>query len=887
MRKWKCKFSMVLVFLIVTSNMIAALPVKAVEVIPTKTVNVYEDKNLLINGDFSNRLNGWSKWPENASIGVEESDFGKCTVYDAKKQANGINQDVNNLEPNGWYRLTAEVYADTENAISICAKTSEADKHFVENEKINEWETLSLVFQVADGISEENISIWVASGTAKARNVKLVKTSEPVDPDKPEDKDLIFSSDTFYIDSKNGNDENDGKSEGTAWRSFKNVSKLRLQPGGKLLLKAGSTWNGEQLKIIEASGNEENPVIIGKYGEGNDPVINGQGNPWQTKIKAPKEDVATVHIYNSKYITVQDLEVTNWENDSKDLMNDSENKPYEGAPVTSKIKYQQSKYLLTGILVENHDAGDLQGVTIKNNYIHDINGYMDAGARKGSGALVVLVTGNKVKSKFTDLSLISNEVNKVSHQAIYMESSWAARTLVGSQQAGNGQWVGWPNIYVANNYVHDVAGDGIVLINADGGVAEKNLVVRSASEDWNYSRNPAHAAIWMWNCNNLTMQYNEASHTQSYQDGMAFDFDYGNQNVMYQYNYSHDNKGGFWMSCPGPNYTVNAVARYNISVNDGLFDGARILRIGEKGSIGNQFHNNTVYWDHDYDVNAIEQAVWGTPPSSGTDIYNNIFYGNSDMLVNNEGVNYSNNLVFGSIADIYPTDEDKNAIIADPQFIDTKDYNNGSFKDGVVTLGSVNGFKLKSSSPAIDKGMNFMKVPEEKLPAVEDELVKTHITIENKDYFGNNVPYNDVIDIGAFEYQKTKEIVDKSELEKLYNDHKNDKQNNYTDESWKVFKNALNKAKDVLDNIDSTQEQVNLATKELKNAIENLIIKSENPNTNPGDSNSEQSSSNGDVSQNGGNLPNTGYENNILLGAISLIIIGIAVLRLKTRYRNE
>ena len=61
MRKWKCKFSMVLVFLIVTSNMIAALPVKAVEVIPTKTVNVYEDKNLLINGDFSNGLNDWSQ----------------------------------------------------------------------------------------------------------------------------------------------------------------------------------------------------------------------------------------------------------------------------------------------------------------------------------------------------------------------------------------------------------------------------------------------------------------------------------------------------------------------------------------------------------------------------------------------------------------------------------------------------------------------------------------------------------------------------------------------------------------------------------------------------------------------------------------------------------
>ena len=91
-------------------------------------------------------------------------------------------------------------------------------------------------------------------------------------------------------------------------------------------------------------------------------------------------------------------------------------------------------------------------------------------------------------------------------------------------------------------------------------------------------------------------------------------------------NYSHDNKGGFWMSCPGPNYTVNAVARYNVSINDGLFDGARIVRIGEWGSIGNQFHNNTMYWDHGYAVNAVEQATWGTPPSSGTDVYNNIFY---------------------------------------------------------------------------------------------------------------------------------------------------------------------------------------------------------------------------------------------------------------------
>ncbi|EGT5620081.1 hypothetical protein BUL45_13545 [Clostridium perfringens] len=752
MKKSKFNIPIFMILIIFIFNVFSIKPVLAKNLTSEFQVNDYkQEENLLLNGDFSLGIKYWNKWPKNSTIKIEDSNLGKYVVFSAEKESNGINQDVSNLEVKGWYKLTAEVFADKANSISIAAKTSESDKHYVENKKINEWETLSVIFQVEENKTTENISIWLDNGNAKARNLKLVKTTEPVNN---ENSELIYSNETFYIDARNGNDNNDGKSEGTAWKTFKNIPKLRLRAGGKLLLKSDCVWNGEQLKILESIGSKENPVLIGKYGEGNNPVINGNGNPWQNNIKASKEDVAAVHIYNSEYISVENLEVTNWEFDEIDLMNDGENNPYQGIPVTSKIKYQQSKYLLTGILVENHNAGDLKGITVKNNYIHDINGYMDSGSRKGSGGLIVLVTGDKVKSKFTDLSLINNEINNVSHEGIYMESSWSSRALVGNKQSGGNEWVGWPNVYVANNYVHDIAGDGIVLINAEGGIAEKNLVIKSASEDWNYSRNPAHAAIWMWNCNNITMQYNEAAYTESYQDGMAFDFDYGNQNVMYQYNYSHHNKGGFLMSCPGPNYTINAVARYNVSVNDGLFDGSRIIRIGEKGSIGNQIHNNTIYWDHGYNVNVVEQAKWGIPPSSGTDIYNNIFYGNSDTFVNNDGVNYSNNLVYGTVSNVYPIDEDPNVIIADPQFVDSKRYSDGSFDNGLVNIGNVDGFKIKASSPCIDKGMNFMNIPEESFPNVKNELVKTHITIENKDYFGNYSPYNNSLtDIGAHEFQ--------------------------------------------------------------------------------------------------------------------------------------
>ncbi len=655
---------------------------------------------------------------------------------------------------------------------------------------------------------------------------------------------------TYYIDAANGNDDNNGTSESTPWKSFVNVEKLELTAGQQVLLKAGCTWNEEKLMIKNAKGTAEAPVILGRYGEGKDPVINGNGSPWlDGKIAVSsrkKEDVAAVHVQNSEYITIQNLEVTNWESDAGDLMGEA----------GGSVVYDQSKSMLTGILVENRDAGEIKGVVIKDNYVHDVNGYMSQngseGHKKGSGGIMALVTGGDVESYYTGLKITGNKVEKVCHEAIYMESCWAARVLVGgagSQQAGSKKWVGWPDVYVAHNYVNDVAGDGIVLINADGGVAEYNLITASASEQWNYKRNPAHAAIWMWDCNNVTMQYNEAAHTTSTQDGMAFDCDYGNQNVMYQYNYSHDNKGGFWMACPGPYYTVNAVVRYNVSVNDGLFDGSRIVHIGEYGSIGNQVYNNTMYWNTGYkNIKAVEQGTWTwnvggydvAAKSSGTDIYNNIFCGDSVLFENHEGVRYDSNCVWGGSEAVYPLDEDVNAVVANPSFVNVKDYTDGGFQDSQVTLGTANGMKLAQNSPCINAGRDYMPVPEESFPEVKDELVKTHITLENKDYEGNAVPYasakaeNRRVDIGAFEYQGDGSYTGKSDadyLQALVQQAEGYQQKDFSASSWAAMQTALAKAKDALDLADSAPNQVTAARIGLENALLGLEL---SDGSNPG-----------------------------------------------------
>ncbi len=64
--------------------------------------------------------------------------------------------------------------------------------------------------------------------------------------------------------------------------------------------------------------------------------------------------------------------------------------------------------------------------------------------------------------------------------------------------------------------------------------------------------------------------------------------------------------------------------------------------------------------------------------------------------------------------------------------------------------------------------------------------------------------------------------VSKDELNKLYTDKKDLKETDYTVDSWKAFKEALDHAKDVLQNENTTQDEVDQALASLQDAIKNL-----------------------------------------------------------------
>jgi hypothetical protein len=76
----------------------------------------------------------------------------------------------------------------------------------------------------------------------------------------------ILAQNAYYIDSRSGNDNNDGLSENTAWKSHTMVESASLQPGDIVYFARGAAWRGGIQ--INASGSKGNPIIFTNYGSG-------------------------------------------------------------------------------------------------------------------------------------------------------------------------------------------------------------------------------------------------------------------------------------------------------------------------------------------------------------------------------------------------------------------------------------------------------------------------------------------------------------------------------------------------------------------------------------------------------------------------------------------
>lgn len=80
------------------------------------------------------------------------------------------------------------------------------------------------------------------------------------------------ASPTYYVDNA-GNDDNDGLSEQTPWKSVWRVSRDALTPGARVLFKRGGLWRDATLKA--RGGAIGNRIVYGAYGTGDKPRLLG------------------------------------------------------------------------------------------------------------------------------------------------------------------------------------------------------------------------------------------------------------------------------------------------------------------------------------------------------------------------------------------------------------------------------------------------------------------------------------------------------------------------------------------------------------------------------------------------------------------------------------
>ena len=571
---------------------------------------------------------------------------------------------------------------------------------------------------------------WMSRTLALALAGTTVASMMPTVPVNA--KESAATGTTYYVDSKGGNDSNDGTSESKAFKTLDKVNGLNLEPGDTVLLKKGSVFEDQALKFTkEDSGTAEAPVKVSTYGEGKRPQINTNGHgQWELNYGNPLDNQnhkwkgtvsSSILIEDAEYLEIEGLELTNDRESSTDTEKD---KKYNDADAMDR----------TGVAGVAKDNGTVDHIVLNDLYIHDVTGNVYNKHMTNGGIYFIVAKptneGETGIARYNDVQIRNCSLNKVNRWGIavgytYQWGQFQTGELPDATMAKYGS----SNVVIENNYLNHVGGDAITTMYLDRPLIQYN-VSENAAEQINtkdYSKNQPSldangnpngtqgvgagrvaAGIWPWKCKNAIFQYNECFKTLNAAsgngDGQPWDADYGD-GTNYQYNYSHGNTASTIMFC-GVN-SVNNTFRYNISQNEDMGP------LDPAGNSGNcQVYNNTFY------IKEGLNTIWHRSHGNGgpVDMENNIFYfaGNTQATVNNWNPSgnktFSNNLFYN--VSTYPNDANAVKVNAGTEVL----VNPGSGPDSVAVDKAArkhenptektvfDGYKLAENSPAINKG---------------------------------------------------------------------------------------------------------------------------------------------------------------------------------------
>ncbi|MEU8890579.1 right-handed parallel beta-helix repeat-containing protein [Streptomyces sp. NPDC048442] len=381
---------------------------------------------------------------------------------------------------------------------------------------------------------------------------------------------------THYLDCTSGNDTSNGTSVRTPWRTLAKAS-TAYRPGDRLLLKRGTTCTGTLAPT--GNGTPTSPIRLDAYGTGAKPHIEGAGAR------------AALLLRNSQ----------GWEIRNLDLSNTGP------APTPEQRR--------AGLLVLLTDFGVGRHYVVGHVDVHDVNG-SDHKDPDPSGGILFVVQGDRTPTRFDGIRIEDSTVKHVDRTGIGTMSTWGRRTAYPDGPGTSFEPL--TGVRIQRNDVRDVGGDAIVTHNADGARVEHNYV-----NGFNMRSAGYNAGVWSWNSDNVLTQYNEVTGGHGTRDSEAFDIDGGNTDNVFQYNYSHDNEGGFLLVCNGAGMTSKGnKVRHNISINDRNTEAPYgVVAVVCGPTTDTQVHHNTIVTKHPH------TRMVSNNGQTGTTFRNNVFVG--------------------------------------------------------------------------------------------------------------------------------------------------------------------------------------------------------------------------------------------------------------------
>ena len=330
----------------------------------------------------------------------------------------------------------------------------------------------------------------------------------------------------YYIDSRNGNDAQNGLSPATAWQTLNKIYATGLlREGVAVLLRRGSVFN-EALWDLPGSGSEERPIVFSDYGEGELPRIAG-----------------------SEHLAVQLIDRSYWE--------------FSHIHFTSRVREEQPN--IVGVTVRAVN-GIVRHIHFAHCLFSDIKGYKDWPL---GGTALLLSNAEKKGAFFDDFRVENCTFRNCSRNGFNM---FLDRTAFETSLKRN------TRVVVRNNLFEGVPGDCILVAGTDGALIEGNIVRFGGELGVGYAtpgqldvkRQNYAAAIWVYHANNSVIRYNISQDSHTMRDGGGFDVDADCENTLIEYNLSYNNSGGFLLICPTDGTPhKNTVVRYNVSIDDG------------------------------------------------------------------------------------------------------------------------------------------------------------------------------------------------------------------------------------------------------------------------------------------------------------------------------